>query len=602
MRASRHWWLYFFTISSPFFLVLIYLFAITGKAYWDTTSDISLQHWVAMSLGWELSDWSFLLYNADDGFRDHHPAIPQIQIAAVYGWLFGLPVSHLDDYAVLGVGLIVMVVVLSSAWGAQIAKTVNVPPVVLFAASSVAAVQPAIALTWIAYQYYIPLLIPCGLAITSLHKVRDENRFMIMAVFAVLGYATSITYLAAIPIVALAIAAFSGLRYSNYGDIFQAVSRERFSGLYMTAVVSLTGIFVFGFANVGFRLPAKLADYLRDGTFSKLEFLVTLGVLALSGIVTIYLVTRKFNASPWFNVYLATVGRGVIGWALGANLLALASWHSGLLFSGQTGTVGLIGIGGILEFIFATRPWLWILPIMWLGSLAMVFKMLSRHDDNAQSVEFQGVFVFAVITINLFVLPLIGADPQSMGGYIEARVLASITIGLPIVLMWSWQRARFFGSCAATGALIITGLSILDQHRIFAPVTKSERLVSAFLNSEISAYRQINPHSRVLCINAGMAGQCEVDRVYDYYRPFHDGNKKNKPLPRRYGDDKNANIGVADKACKSWEACGLPARASGERIIVLGRKQNFPPAIHEYGTALKTKQHPPSDVVILEVR
>ena len=140
MRASRHWWLYFFTISSPFFLVLIYLFAITGKAYWDTTSDISLQHWVAMSLGWELSDWSFLLYNADDGFRDHHPAIPQIQIAAVYGWLFGLPVSHLDDYAVLGVGLIVMVVVLSSAWGAQIAKTVNVPPVVLFAASSVAAV------------------------------------------------------------------------------------------------------------------------------------------------------------------------------------------------------------------------------------------------------------------------------------------------------------------------------------------------------------------------------------------------------------------------------------------------------------------------------
>jgi hypothetical protein len=600
MKYDRQWWLYFLAISSPFFLEFFYLFAVTGKTYWDSTADESLHQWIAYSLGWELSDWPFLMHNANVGFRDHQPAIPQTQIVAIYGRLFGLPTTHLGDFAALGVGLILVVVTAASAWGAHIAKNVNVPAYILLAVSAIAAVQPAFALTWKSYSYYIPLLIGCGLAITALPKMRTDTRKLIMAVFTVLGFATTISYTAAIPILAITLSAIAGLRFKDRGAIFQVVANEQFPHWYAVLAILLSGIFLFGFVNQSAGLPAKLANGLQTGLFDKFTFLTVAGLVSLAGVTTLNLLVRRLGGSPWFNAYLATAGRGVIGWAIGANLLMLASWHNGLLFNAQTGSTDTMSVVEVFEFLILSRPWLWIIPISFLIGLLMIFSSLVDRDEESQSRQFHGGIICSVIALNFVILPQIDSPPDTFVGYIDARFLVSVTICIPMAIIWLSSRSDLIGKIATCVVLSISVLAILDYDKIVASIGKNEAAVANFLVPFVASYRTQNPGAKVICIDDGMAGQCEVGRMYDIYRPYHDGNVKNKALSNFYNDEETIFLRLAGKQCLAPATCGVPLTDDTRRHLMLGRKGKIPPIFLANGAPLKIDKKP-DDIVILEL-
>ena len=85
-----------------------------------------------------------------------------------------------------------------------------------------------IVISLIAYQHYIPLLIPAGLAIVALQR-RGVERLAVKSVFFMLGYALSIVYFAGIPLLALCAAV--GILFFRSGgrELYAALSNEQFS-------------------------------------------------------------------------------------------------------------------------------------------------------------------------------------------------------------------------------------------------------------------------------------------------------------------------------------------------------------------------------------
>jgi len=603
MTLDRNWWLYFCAIAAPFGIQLAYLFLISDKIYWDMTADISLQYWVTSAMGWDFSEWPFLMHNAGGGFRDHHPGIPQIQLAAIYGAIFGWPRENLFDFAVLGIGLIGLVIIAAAAWGATLARGLRVPVVALFAASSLAAAQPAAALTWIAYQYYIPLLIPAGLAIVALAERRGVERLAVKSVFFMLGYALSIVYFAGIPLLALCAAV--GILFFRSGgrELYAALSNEQFSRTYQMLALALWGVFIFGFVSHYFQMPALVFGLLRDGAISKLEFMATVVVFGTTGIAAIWVFLWKAGGSMPMRFFLATAGRGVLGWAIGANILMGFSWQHGLLEAFSHDPKAWDSVSEFLNFVFLTRPWLWVGPLMMLAGLWLVLQALSEKGRSGDASIFAGVFIVCVVGINFFVIPAVpvGLSPSSADTYSQGRFLCSLTIAMPMVVLLLHRAGKALGRVATFVSLGIAALSVADYHANLSPVSKQQRELAAFLKYEVAAYRQKNPDASVVCLRSQMAGHCTLDFTYWYYRLFHESNKRNKALPDRYGDPKNRYVPNPTKNCRDAYTCLRLPRGATFPILVLGQKGRIPKAVLAMGVPVPTRVPAPANAVILEM-
>ena len=134
--SNKRYWISFAAIAAPFILWLALQFQIIGINYWDRTTNYNLEFWIYSSMGWDLSKWSFLLLDAAYGFRSHYPAIPEAQLAALYGAVFGWPGENLTDFSRLGIWLNIVVIGVAAAWGAAIAKSHKIAALPLFAGAA----------------------------------------------------------------------------------------------------------------------------------------------------------------------------------------------------------------------------------------------------------------------------------------------------------------------------------------------------------------------------------------------------------------------------------------------------------------------------------
>ena len=155
------WIVDFLSISTPFIAILVYAFFVSGKTYNDNTSAERVYYMVSTSLGWEFSKWPPLLATASYGFLEtFRPSIPEIQLAALYGYVSGWPRDNLSGFAIFGVAVMLAVIVIAAAWGASINKTLNMPSRLIFVSATLIATQPSMLVYfWSSYYHYIVFLL-----------------------------------------------------------------------------------------------------------------------------------------------------------------------------------------------------------------------------------------------------------------------------------------------------------------------------------------------------------------------------------------------------------------------------------------------------------
>jgi hypothetical protein len=159
------------------------------------------------------------------------------------------------------------------------------------------------------------------------------------------------------------------------------------------------------------------------------------------------------------------------------------------------------------------------------------------------------------------------------------------------------------GQWAAAVSLIIAALCVLDYEKNVAPISRADAAYNRYVQDVVGNYLKQYPETRVVCVNGSPAGLCEVDRTFNlYYRPIHDANVRNRPLPKDIAGTRYHFVQTAYNHCPSLTACGFPDFESGRRYLILGRVREAPPEILDVGRPLPVPAPLPPGLYIREIR
>jgi hypothetical protein len=596
---SRLFWLDFSAVAAPFFLLIIYYFGVTGKTYFDFTADISLHYWIAMAIGWDLSEWPFLLHNATGGFREHHPAIPHEQIAAIVGKVFGWPTKNLQNWADLGVGLFLFVVVVCSMWTAAISHQLGgLPRMPLFCAAVFAASQPAMTFVWSSYGAICVMAIPIGTAIWAVANGWALSRPNVLATFGALGFSLAVLYISGMSIAALVVAGFFALLTGDQ-RIYKNLLLHPISKTYVFLSALLFLIFAWGFASVAAHIPQHGADLIRSLSLPR-SIVAGIGIVAtLIGGAALWTIVGRIHQSDSIRFSAITIGTGLIGWGLGVNLLALSSWHAGLI-----GAMELRGSGTVSHWLtsFLTttpRPWLLSIPVLFVIGAAMAWRALKIDNETVLVSRFASVFILTLVAINILALPQMSSTPsilQSADGFGYPRYAVCLTVAVPLALFWCHQLGNKRISWTVNFVFVaLAVLSMAEYHRYMAPVSIHENAISKFAAIESERFLHENPNGIIVCSNYYIGQQCEIDFTYKLYRNYHDADVKNRPLPK-FTRPRQKRVLKQSQNCPDIYSCLNIVPASGIPILFLTRDDPMPAGFRKTMKPWQTLTKPPEGI------
>jgi hypothetical protein len=565
----------FLALSLPYLLVFLADHVFLNRHYYDDTASYSLHLWIASSLGWLYSHWAPLFLDAGGGLRTHQPSIPEAQIGAIVIKLMGGQVYRLEGLAAAGIALNALLVLGTAWWGARIAAREALSWPALAAAAALAAVQPGVMFTWSSYPHYVMLLLPAGIALYVLaarpHVPRADETFALV----VLGFSLGLQYAAAVPIVAVAVALASSVPRQSWPSLYSRLAGLRVSAAFSVAAIVLGMIFINGLILVSFSLlprVAAIAAAVRAGSTPAIALVVgaAFGTLGF-GAAGMWLLPRVKAG----RVLLVVGGRMLVGWGLGANVLMLYAWASGLQ---ATPPQAPVTAGVLLSSpIFCT----WMLVPLLLLILGAVMTVLSfRQPSQAAGTRFLGVLTVSVVLINGLVSP----GYPTEGEYGVARYLASTVIAVPVVLLWLHKEAPRLFRYGVAVAFAVACATWVQYAGLVRPLALREAALYQQVSAVIDEYRRTNPDAYVLC--GGLLGaQCGTAYALDYYDEFHRANRNNAPLPETVGDLRIHDFGFkGNKACRTARECLEPIFSDrSARVLIVARQQYIPQALATAG-------------------
>lgn len=538
---------------------------------------------------------------------DRYPSIPESQLAALYQLMFGELQSNLDTFFWFGLFINLLFIAFASFWGAIISLRIQIPVYVLFCSALLIASQPGMIFTWTSYYHYMVLLLPCGLAVCWLCQNSMKISLSLQTLFFVLGFALTIQYLAAIPLVSLAIAFTATLLQSSKNKIYTDFSKIYCTSLLGLISTSAVAVFIMGFLAIFLEIPAKLAVLIKsEYQIMAVLFLIVFGALCIATIFAAKRNISKFFKTGISNFFFSTVGISFIGWFVGANLLVFTAWHRGIYASlrWRDQINSSWSIDQFSHFIVGTRLWLWVIPLILLIALAMLSLSLGKKKYNQMNGLFASIFILSVIGINIYLMPQLAESmtTDSAAMYAIPRHLASVVITIPVALYWCWIKSKKLGYYAGVVATIISFLSLADYQLNMAPMGSKNIETQKYLDSEVRRFREANTNGRVICYNSHMYRQCMLDSAYKYYIPVYISNSKNPTLPVDFGDLNNRAISQSDINCKTLEKCLSVPHDRNYPILLIAENQIIPKAITVAGRRIESGIPNPQNLIILEIQ
>jgi hypothetical protein len=579
---SKSFWLDFAVFCLPFALLIFYFFVITNKQYFDKTAEITFHYWVAMGMGWGLGDWPLLLYNAGGGFREHHPAIPQEQIVGLVWSFFGGKEANFATWSALGIVINICVIAVCALWTAFINSHVGAHRFILFCIAALVATQPTLTLFWAPYTHVLAIMIPLGLALFAIIEDRKTDAKSITIFFYVLGFSLGVLYSSGLVILAM-IAAMTIYMIAGNDRLYWKLCDVSLSKTKLAVSLVFMLIMFFGFALHAFNLLASAATFIRNAGVPKNLIILGAGGAFIAAFVAVAWFVRVYGDRHFMRFFSATAGRGLIGWAIGANVFMLSSWQLGILAARDMRKSAPKNMDNIWETplsVLPGHPWIFAIIILAVVAVSMLVIWLCRGANRRPEDLFFGLFIIVLLAANTIIALPLDLGFASGDSFAGLRHMVPATAAIPVVFVWAWRRHRLSGIALGLVSLLICGFSIANYQKHMAPFSKVESAVSQFLKTEVSRFHKKYPDGNIICLNDPMADLCAWEWTLDYYRIRHELNIKNPPLPPQF-HKKSKRYVLASQACGDvYECLNTPINQQNP-ILIISRDDIVPAAVAE---------------------
>ena len=437
------------------------------------------------------------------------------------------------------------------------------------------------------------LMLPVGVALYSLAGRKDTLSGDEFAVFTVLGFALSMLYSAAVPILAVIFAVVLGTARTSPAQtgetsVYGVLAARPVPIMYAIAVIML------GLAMMRFELLPVLATLVKQARAGGLPAMALIGAVAVGMLMVIVFAARSLPRFAFGRVLFSGGGRMVLGWGLGVNVFILYSWAWGFgVLLGREVTYT-----PLLEWMLTWTDWMLVLPLLFAAGTAMVILSFTRRRHAAR-LRFLGVFVVTLVVVNMVTLPVY-PDGRTIYDFGFIRYAAPALAGIPVVLLWLWEKSPGIRRIAMLVAVAVVVATWSRYAWLVRPVAIHEAELNRMVTDVVESYRRANPGAFVLCGDHLGGGGCGAAFTMKLYEKFHRSNRRNKPLPKSVQDQHVRTF--REIACSSVREClRLHFGQISGKVLFIGRARNAPPILANAGRPIHTPQPFPEPMVVRDI-